>query len=199
VTLTSGLQRIGDRIADFYASGGEAPYQLYVYEPHEEWEVRRELKDLQLWLQAPPRKIHCAAISLAELFWQALDDQGWLEALVEAEQTSANDPRALAELNQGVAEVLRSAPTLPNRVCAALDQLKDGGGSDRIAVFLYRAGALYPAYRTSTLLDDLLGRVRRPVTLLYPGSLVGEGLRFMGVCEPTYGYRAMKVPRGTSS
>jgi Domain of unknown function (DUF1788) len=197
--LASGLRRIGDRIADFYASGGDAPYQLYVYEPHDEWEVRRELKDLQLWLQAPPRRIHCAAISLADLFWQALDSQGWMESLVEAEREGGEEPGMIAELNQSVAEVLRQPPTLPDRVCLAVDQMVQSGGSDRIGVFLYRAGALYPAYRTSTLLDDLLGRVRRPVTLLYPGSLVGEGLRFMGVCEPTYGYRAVKVPRGTQT
>ena len=52
-------------------------------------------------------------------------------------------------------------------------------------MFLYRAGALYPAYRTSTLLDDLRGRLVRPVTLLYPGRLSGEyGLRFMDRNEP---------------
>ena len=97
-----------------------------------------------------------------------------------------------------VAEVLRTPPALPERVLAAIDGFANanGGPPPRLAVFLYRAGSLYPAYRTSTLLDDLLGRVRVPVTLLYPGTLAGEGLRFMGICEPTYGYRALKVPRG---
>lgn len=199
MTLTSGLQRIGDRIAAFYESGGDAPYQLYVYEPRGEWDVRRELNDLQLWLQAPPRRIYCAAISLAELFWQAIDDQGWFAALVDAERAGVGNQGTVAELNQSVAEVLRQPPTLPDRVCTALEELTEAGASDRLAVFLYRAGAVYPAYRTSTLLDDLLGRVRQPVTLLYPGSLVGEGLRFMGVCEPTYGYRAMKVRRGSTT
>lgn len=37
----------------------------------------------------------------------------------------------------------------------------------------------------------------RPVTLLYPGKLVGDtGLSFMGRAEPTYGYRALIVGRG---
>ena len=56
---------------------------------------------------------------------------------------------------------------------------------ERASVFLYRAGALFPAYRTSTLIDDLRGRLRLPVTLLYPGSIVGDyGLRFMDQTEP---------------
>jgi hypothetical protein len=73
----------------------------------------------------------------------------------------------------------------------------DDLGDERTAVFLYRAGALYPAYRTSTLIDDLRSRLRLPVTLLYPGVIVGDyGLKFMGRTEPAYGYRALIVPRG---
>jgi hypothetical protein len=198
VPLPDALYRIGERVEAFYTQGGDAPYQLYVYDPADEWAVRRELKELRLWLQASPRRITCAAISLSELFWQALEDQGWLEALIEQERDANGDPATLAELNLAVAEVLRTPPTLPERVLTALGAIvdADGGPPERLAVFLYRAGSLYPAYRTSTLLDDLLGRVRVPVTLLYPGNLAGEGLRFMGVCEPTYGYRALKVPRG---
>jgi len=47
------------------------------------------------------------------------------------------------------------------------------------------------------LLDALKDKVDRPVTLLYPGRIVGDfGLSFMGRTEPTYGYRALIVPRG---
>ena len=43
----------------------------------------------------------------------------------------------------------------------------------------------------SALLDDLRERLKRPVVLLYPGHVVDPyGLRFMGKCEPTHGYRA---------
>ena len=85
---------------------------------------------------------------------------------------------------------------LPDRVIAAVEEL----AGERTAVFLYRAGALFPAYRTSTLIDDLRGRLRLPVTLLYPGGIVGDyGLRFMDRTEPAYGYRALIVPRGDRS
>jgi len=40
--------------------------------------------------------------------------------------------------------------------------------------------------------------VDRPVTMLYPGRVVGDyGLSFMGKTEPAYGYRALIIPRGT--
>jgi len=192
VPLRNDLRKIGERIVDFFDRGGEPPYLLYVYPPSEEWAVRQDLRELQLWLQAPTQRVRCAAISLAQLFWESLEGEGWIDQLVEAER-AAGDNAALAEVHRSVGEILREPPTLPDRVEAALNEVED----DRTALFLYRAGALYPAYRTSTLLDDLRGRIRRPVTLLYPGRVVGDfGLRFMDRCEPTYGYRALIVPRG---
>ena len=103
---------------------------------------------------------------------------------------------AMADIFRSVSEILHLPPSLPDRVVAAVEEL----AGERAAVFLYRAGALYPAYRTSTLIDDLRGRLRLPVTLLYPGGIVGDyGLRFMDRTEPAYGYRALIVPRGDRS
>jgi hypothetical protein len=84
------------------------------------------------------------------------------------------------------------------------DALKEHGqldmvehGEEREAVFLYRVGSLYPAHRTSPLLDVLKDKINRPVVMLYPGRVVGDyGLSFMGKSEPAYGYRALIIPRG---
>src|SRR5262249_7090683 len=116
---------------------------------------------------------------------------GFLPELIAQEREAAGNPHKLRETYAAVGEILREPPTLPDRVIAEVSQCEE-----RTAVFLYRAGALYPAYRTSTLLDDLRGRLPRPVTLLYPGRLVGAyGLSFMDSTEPAYGYRALIVPR----
>jgi hypothetical protein len=196
VPLRSDLRSIGQRVLDFYGRGGEPPYLLYVYPPTDEWVVRRDLKDLQLWLEAPDQGVRCAAISLADLFWQALEAEGWIDELVSQERDAAGDESGQREIYRAVGEILRVPPSLPERVIAAVDEL----GDERTAVFLYRAGALYPAYRTSTLIDDLRSRLRLPVTLLYPGTIVGDyGLKFMGRTEPAYGYRALIVPRGDHS
>ena len=194
--LRSDVRGIGQRVLDFYTRGGEPPYLLYVYPPSDEWSVRRDLKDLQLWLEAPDQGVRCAAISLADLFWQALEAEGWIDELVSQERDAAGDQSAQREIYRAVGEILGVPPSFPERVIAAVDEL----GDERTAVFLYRAGALYPAYRTSTLIDDLRTRLRRPVTLLYPGVIVGDyGLKFMGRTEPAYGYRALIVPRGDHS
>ena len=190
--LREPLMGIGERVVEYFDGGGDPPFQLYVYDPTAEWDVRRELDELRLWLGAADRKVNVAAISLARLFWAAIEDAGWMESLVAAERDAKDDPAALAEVYDSVGEVLRDEPSLPDRVRAEVADC-----DDRTAVFLYRAGSLYPAYRTSSLLDDLRADLRLPVTLLYPGRVVGEfGLSFMGLCDPAYGYRARIVPRG---
>ena len=57
-------------------------------------------------------------------------------------------------------------------------------------VFITRAGALFPFYRTSVLLGQLTDKVEIPAVLLYPGEFDGAaGLRFMGVLDAEHNYR----------
>src|SRR5204863_231028 len=60
----------------------------------------------------------------------------------------------------------------------------------RDIVFIVRAAALFPVYRTSSLLEQLKGKVHVPAVLFYPGELDGAaGLRFMGVSDAEHNYR----------
>lgn len=189
--LREELERIGRRIVDHFDRHGDPPFVVYQYSPRDEWRVRRDAAELGRWLEAAPRRVTCASISLARLFWEALEDSGFMDELIRQERDGQDDPAALHAINDAVGEILRQSPTLPERVLAAVEACEE-----RTAVFLYRAGVLYPSYRTSTLLDDLRGQLQRPVTLLYPGRLAGDyGLSFMGRTDPAYGYRALIVPR----
>lgn len=184
--LSEPLADIADRVVGFYERGSTPPFLVYQYDPAQEYAVRRELVDLRRWLEAEPRNITCQTISLAEVFWEMLEEHGQLEMIVESEQAGDYDDAQLA-----VRQVLSSPPTLADRIVQRV-----AAGEERSAIFLYRAGALYPAHRTSPLLDALKDKVDRPVTMLYPGRIVGDyGLSFMGKTEPTYGYRALIIPR----
>ncbi len=71
------------------------------------------------------------------------------------------------------------AEQIPNEVDPQVD-----------VVFITRAGALFPFYRTSSLLEQLKGKVKVPAVLFYPGELDGAaGLRFMGVLDAEHNYR----------
>jgi hypothetical protein len=192
-SFSQALAVVGRTIRDYLdAPGGTVPFQVYVYEPADEWKVRQELQGLRLWLEADAQRITCAAISLSDLLWEALAENDRLEDLVALERQAQGDARKLQRAHRAVAEILLTPPTVADRVLARLAETPA-----RTAVFLYRAGSLFPAIRTSGVLEDLVDRVACPVTMLYPGTVEGEfGLRFMGIAEPTYGYRARIITRG---
>lgn len=190
--LPESMRAVGEEILSFYADtypGRTPPYVVYVYPPKEEYPVRRDLNDLRPWLRA--RGVECVAVSLAELFWRAIDASGFADQIVAEEERAAGDPAILPDIHTTIWQILGGPPSLADRVLEHLERTPD-----HAAVFLYRAGALYPSYRTSALLDDLRERLTIPVVLLYPGRLVGaNGLSFMGRCEPAHGYRAKIIVR----
>jgi hypothetical protein len=190
--LSRSLQEIRDDIARFFdrsSSTEVPPYFVYVYDPREEYPARQDMADLKLALEAGG--VQCASISLADFLWEAIDDSGDFDAIVAEEKARPGDSKALDDINQTINEILREEPSLSQRVMQRMEAFP----SKSVAV-LYRAGSLYPAYRTSSLLEDLRERLMIPVVLMYPGHVVGGvGLSFMGKCEPAHTYRAKIVQR----
>lgn len=194
--MDPALTGIASRIVEFHDqdAGATAPCWVYVYNPAEEFAVRADIVRMANWLRAPGRNVESTSVSLADAFWEAIDESGMYAELVSQERESEGDPTAQAQVHRSVGQILRLPPSLTDRVARRLPQ-----APGRWASVLYRAGGLYPGYRTSALLDDLKlrTRVRIPLVLLYPGTIEGNyGLRFMGKTEPAYGYRAMIVIRG---
>ena len=183
--LPEPLQQVAQDVLSYLRDRSQsAPYAVYVHEPDKEFAVRSEIQDLRAYLNA--NRVDVAAISLADLFWQSVDDSNFYEAIVEAEKSMPDDPDGLDDIHKSLREILRTSPTLAARVLAEVET-----SPANCAVLLCRAGALYPVFRTSALLDDLRERLRKPVILLYPGHVVDPyGLSFMSKCEPTHGYRA---------
>jgi hypothetical protein len=86
-----------------------------------------------------------------------------------------------------VHSVLSEYSPLVNLVAARMPEDPD---PLRDIVFITRAGALFPVYRTFSLLEQLKGRVYVPTVLFYPGDLDGAaGLRFMGALDAEHNYR----------
>lgn len=191
-SLPNSILRLGEEIVAYYAgnsASGTAPYIVYVYPSNEEYRVRSDLNDLRAWLQA--RGVTAVALSLADLFWHAIDESGFGNQIVAEERRRRDDPAAVNDVLISISQILQGPPSLADRVLLALREVPK-----RSATFLYRAGALYPCFRTSALLDDLRERLPLPVVLLYPGRIVGlYGLSFMGRCEPAHGYRATIIAR----
>jgi hypothetical protein len=100
---------------------------------------------------------------------------------------SEDDPeRRLEQLQETIRSVLSEVCPLPQLIAkrvASLDPAKS-------IVFMTRVGALYPAYRASALLGNLMEKVLVPTVLFYPGTRTGSNtLRFMDSLDALHGYR----------
>jgi hypothetical protein len=159
----------------------DMPYAVFRYPPEDEFAVRKETSLLRTRLEQAGKRV--TSVSLAECMYSAFASQGLItERLADAERTSG-----LEKTIETVHEVLSSYEPLDGLVAARIPEDAD---PLRDIVFIVRAGALFPVYRTSSLLEQLKGKVHVPAVLFYPGELDGAaGLRFMGVLDAEHNYR----------
>ena len=159
----------------------DMPYAIFRYPPEEEFPLRKEISMLSTRLQQAGKRV--TKISLAECLAAALEAENMTtEELVDME-TSVG----LQSTIETVFEVISSYQPLSEIVASRIP--KDASPLKDI-VFIVRAGALFPIYRTSSLLEQLKGQVHVPSILFYPGDLDGAaGLRFMGILDAEHNYR----------
>jgi len=158
----------------------DMPYALFRYGPEDEFALRRELTMLCTRLEQRGKRV--TRISLADCLWesmaavQPLDD--WFEA--ERKQGTA---RIIDTIHAALSEYAPLVDLVAERMPENPDPTRD-------VVLINRTGALFPAYRTFSLLEQLKGQVTVPSVLFYPGTLDGAaGLQFMGVLEAEHNYR----------
>jgi hypothetical protein len=170
------LQDPRQRISAYH----DMPYALFRYDAEEEFELRKQVTLLETRLSQKGKRIK--RISLAECLDEAMRSQRPLPEwfAVEREQGTTSVVETvhaiLSEYVPLVDLVAVRMPDDPNPLCDM--------------VFILRAGALFPVYRTFSLLEQLKGRVIVPTVLFYPGELDGPaGLRFMGVLDAEHNYR----------
>jgi hypothetical protein len=159
----------------------DMPFAIFRYPPEEEFAVRHEIALLRTRLEQCGKRV--TIISLADCMNAALEAEGLgLDALTDAEKTVG-----LESTIETIHQVLSEYQPLDGIVAA---RIPDDADPLRDVVFIVRAGALFPVYRTSSLLEQLMGKVHVPAILFYPGDLDGaSGLRFMGVFDADHNYR----------
>ena len=159
----------------------DMPYAIFRYPPEDEFQIRQEVARLRTRLEQSGKRV--TSISLAACMQDALSAEGLdPEALAQAEMSVGLDATV-----DTIHEVLSTQRPLDELVAARIPSDAD---AERDVVFIVRAGALFPVYRTSSLLEQLKGKVTVPAVLFYPGELDGAaGLRFMGVLDAEHNYR----------
>jgi hypothetical protein len=158
----------------------DMPYAIFRYDPEDEFDLRKQVTMLETRLSQKGKRIK--RISLAECLDEAMRAQRPLVEWFSAERDQGTET-----IVQTIHSVLSEYSPLVDLVAARMpadpDPLRD-------IVFILRTGALFPVYRTFSLLEQLKGRVHVPTVLFYPGDLDGAaGLRFMGVLDAEHNYR----------
>ena len=159
----------------------DMPYAIFHYPPSVEFDLRRELSLLRTRLEQAGKRV--TTISLADCLYAALEAEGMgTETLADAEK-SVGLEQTVETVHQVLSEYQPLDELVAQRIPVDPDPLRD-------IVLIVRAGALFPMYRTSSLLELLKGKVNVPAVLCYPGEIDGAaGLRFMGVLDAEHNYR----------
>jgi Domain of unknown function (DUF1788) len=158
----------------------DMPYALLRYDPEEEFDLRKQVTLLETRLSQRGKRIK--RISLAECLDEAMRSQRPLEEWFDAEREQGVET-IIETVHAVLSEYMPLVDLVAARMPEAPDPLRD-------IVFILRTGALFPVYRTFSLLEQLKGRVHVPTVLFYPGQLDGAaGLKFMGVLEAEHNYR----------
>lgn len=159
----------------------DMPYAIFPYKPSDEFLLRAQLTMLEIRLTQKGKQMH--HISLAECLDDAMRSQNTLEAwfAIEREQGVST---VIETVHAVLSEYSPLVDHVAGRMPAQPDPLRD-------VVFIIRAGALFPMYRTFSLPEQLKGRVHVPTVLFYPGDVEGAGgLKFMGVLDAEHNYRS---------
>lgn len=174
-------------------------FAILPYQPSEEFALRQRIARLAAELRAAGWGV--LSIDLQKLLLDRLRAMGEddVAALVASEkrQFAKNPSRGLEHLRNRIAQHIDGEDGIAADVARVVGAFADAHPDDvdRTVVFIGRAGALYPFYRSSALLKHIDGRTRNvPVVLLYPGERRDGGLSFMGELPPDRDYRPRIYP-----
>lgn len=158
------------------------PYAIFHYPPEDEIALRQELTLLRTRLEQQVGK-RVTTISLAECLAGALAAEGLTSTRIEQAERRTGTDKMIDTIHQ----VISRRRPIDDLVAA---RMPVDARAERDVVFIVRAGALFPFYRTSSLLEQLKGKIDIPAVLFYPGVLDGvAGLKFMGVLDAEHNYR----------
>ncbi len=157
------------------------PYAIFLYPPDDEFALRREVAMLRTRLEQAGKRV--TVISLATCLEMALEREGITSDEIKTTEQMTGTATMVDTVHKVLSEYQPLDALVAEQIPAETDPLVD-------IVFITRAGALFPFYRTSSLLEQLKDKMEIPAVLFYPGEFDGAaGLRFMGVLDAEHNYR----------
>lgn len=140
----------------FYIQSG-SPFVLFIYDPYQELECRRKIKETIEYLQH--KKLKIDEIAFNTFVFELLEKYNVLE------ETSKKERRNFKEFTQEITKLyLKKIKTYVLNLI----------NNDSQAVFLTRIGSISPFFRVSGIIEQLLNEVKKPTVIFYPGTYVKD-------------------------
>ena len=172
------------------------PFAIFHYPPHEEFKMRTQLVELLGTLRGKGWTILNVDLFSTLIEYLGKQEDGELiEALVQEEKlqytaSRKNHAMPLSVLENSLDIFLKDTEAYPKVVFDGIMEKTAHRDETKTVIFLSRIGALYPFYRTSSLLRYLDQGVRVPTIVLYPGEKTEQYyLSFMGEMDADRDYR----------
>lgn len=170
-------------------------FAILQYGPAEEFLMRELINELVNEMRQYGWRVK--NVDLFDLMIKRLkseNDEETIKELIDGEKRlfkRKGITRSLKYLEQTMVADLEESEGIASDVIKEIELLVGDSDPSQTLIFISRAGALYPFYRTSGLLRYLDGKTSNvPVILLYPGSRLGvTSLSFMDKHQPDSDYR----------
>jgi len=173
-------------------------FAIVPYRPQDEFKTRQLTQRLTTGLRESGWVV--LTISLQKLLLERIRRQGdeWVARVMatEARLAARSPDRGLKYLKGKLLPLIEESSDLPGLASDVAALIQDHADREpstigRTVVFIGRAGALHPFFRSSALLRHLDGKTRNiPIVLLYPGEQTGPtSLSFMGLLDADNDYR----------
>ena len=196
-------RRLDDLVKDLLSPGGPSistnrnyPFALFQYAPHEEFTMREKLIEQIDVLRGKGWTI--LNVDLFSTLIEYLKDQeegDLIDALIQEEKRQYRANRSnysfpLKTLQNSLDVFLKDQNEYPRVILNQILQKTEHSDKMKTVIFLSRIGALYPFFRTSSLLRYLDTGIRVPTIVLYPGERLEQYyLSFMGEMDADRDYR----------
>ncbi len=160
-----------------FTMSADLPFAIFRYDPSHpeeiEWDVRREIQLLATRIQKTTGKV-VTILPLSQLYWRSIEESEGIAEVIELERS-----RGFLEAEMQVSSYLSDPDWKPLTDLLIEETAHFNPGRD--ILFLTRAGVFAPSsYRISSLLEQIMGRVKIPAVLFYPGTW-HESLNYLGL------------------
>jgi hypothetical protein len=163
------------------ALGGEIPFWISAYNPKQEVDVEKEIKNLQRRLDN--EGIYTLLIDLFPLSMQIADEAIGLDKIFEIERKKKKDRFKSA---------LQSTINIHERLIPWIKQQVEEKAPK--ALLINGVGKVFPYIRSHNVLNNLQSAVKEiPTLMFFPGRYNGQSLELFGLLKDDNYYRAFNI------